>query len=205
MAGPLFEVAAAYDAREDPAARLHLIVQLCETEDPGDPAEDIHHEPEPPRVDVLSVSGDVPATREDELCVRRRVIQNGLSRAGRVPLNPPRGQYREYPVTPCDRFLDDPSVVRSPGDHDNAPPETIEFAHALFPAYADDVVAAIEGMLNHVLAELPRGSHDTNSHPSSSSRLSSSGRRTKVHRVTTHRSFFIARVYLKPMSHNVLR
>ena len=76
----------------------------------------------------------------------------------------PRDQYDEHPVAPRDRALDDLAIVRGSRNDSDAPLEPVELAHAWLPAYADDLVAPIERMLDHVLAELPGGSDDANLH-----------------------------------------
>ena len=65
-----------------------------------------------------------------------------------------RGKHDENAVATCDGALDDLAVVgRSRYDRD-ALLEDIELLHAAVAAHADDLVAAIQGVLHHVLPEL---------------------------------------------------
>jgi hypothetical protein len=61
------------------------------------------------------------------------------------------------------RLFDHPAIVGRARDNVDSPLELVEFRHALFAADADHVVVAIERMLNHVSAELPRRAHDADS------------------------------------------
>src|SRR5215218_6456952 len=93
LALALLEVAAAHDrparvAGEHPPARLDLIVEVGEASEAGERPPDFHERPELPRVDVLAVEGDVPATGEHEA----RSWRAWSSTAWAVPV--------EYPWTP---------------------------------------------------------------------------------------------------------
>jgi len=56
--------------------------------------------------------------------------------------------------------LDDLGVVRLSRNNGDASFERVELPDALLPAHADDLVAPIERVLDHVLPELPGGSDD---------------------------------------------
>src|SRR5690349_446330 len=65
LAVALLQVAAAYDgpsgvAGEDPPARVHLVVEVRVAGEFRQWTGDLHDRPEPPRVPVLTVTGDVP-------------------------------------------------------------------------------------------------------------------------------------------------
>jgi hypothetical protein len=55
----------------------------------------------------------------------------------------PRDQHDEHAVAPRDRPLDDLGVVRRSRNDGDAPLERVELPHALLPAHADHLVAAI--------------------------------------------------------------
>ena len=78
-----------------------------------------------------------------------------------------RGQHDEHPVAPRYGALDDLAVVRRSGNDSDAPLEGIELFHAALAAHANHLVAAIERVLHHVLAELPGGPDDANLHVAS--------------------------------------
>src|SRR5690606_42156341 len=60
-----------------------------------------------------------------------------------------------YPLS-----LHDALPICAAGDHGDAIAEPSELVHALVAAHADDLVAAIERVLDHVLAELAGGADD---------------------------------------------
>ena len=66
-----------------------------------------------------------------------------------------------HPATACS---DDLAVVRRPGYNGYAARELVEFRDALFTAYADHLIAAVERVLHHVLSGLPRGPDDADLH-----------------------------------------
>ena len=169
LALAFLEVAPAHDrpagvAGEHPPAGLHLVVEIGEPRKARERPEDVHEGFDLPRVHVPAVAADVPPAREDEARTRRRVVEYRLGRAGRVPVDAARDEDHEHSVAARDRFLDDLGVVRRSRNDSDAPLELVELPHALLPAHADHLVAAIKRVLHHVLPELPRGSDDADSH-----------------------------------------
>jgi len=75
-------------------------------------------------------------------------------------VNSPRNQHDEHSVAPRDRPLDDITIIRRSQDDSDPVFERGELPHTLLPAHAHHSVAAIQGVLNHVLAELPRASSE---------------------------------------------
>src|SRR3954466_12778959 len=79
LALALFEVAPAHDcppcvAGEHPLARLHLVVEVRESSEARERAEDLHERLDLPRVDVLAVASDVPPGGEHETRSWTRVV-----------------------------------------------------------------------------------------------------------------------------------
>jgi hypothetical protein len=71
-----------------------------------------------------------------------------------------RGKYDENAVATGDGALDDLAVVGRPRYDRDALLEGIELFHAGVAAHADDLVAAIQGVLHHVLPELSGSPYD---------------------------------------------
>ena len=169
LALALLEVAAAHDrparvALEDSAGRLDLVVEVGEADEASERPEDLDLRPELPGVAVLAVERDVPAAREDEARARLGVVEHRLRRPRRVPVDTPRGEHHEHAVAPLDRPPDHVAVVRLAGDDRDPVPEVVELADALLPADADDLVAALERVPDHVAAELPGRADDADLH-----------------------------------------
>ena len=167
VALPFFEVAAAdYGppsvARKDPSACFHLIVDVSSVEHPPNPSGSLHNQLEGPRVHVLTIPPDVPATREDKARARAGIIKYSLRRSRRVLVNPPRDQHGKHPVAPFNRVLDHLTVVRCTGNDGDTPFEPVKFAHAAFPTNANHLVASIQRMLHHIPPELPRCTNNAN-------------------------------------------
>ena len=119
---------------------------------------------EPPRVDVLAVAGDVPAAREHQPCARLGVVEHRLRRARRVAVHAARDEHDEHAVAARDRALDDVAVVGRAG-HDGDPAlELGELADALLAAHGDDLVPAVQRVLDHVLPELAGRADDADPH-----------------------------------------
>ena len=91
------------------------------------------------------------------------MVEHGLGRPRRVLLHSPRHEYGEHAVTPGDGLLDDFTVVGCSGNDGDLSPEPVEFADALLPAHAHDLVAPIERVLHHVLPQLAGRTDDTDS------------------------------------------
>src|SRR6266508_2963245 len=98
---------------------------------------DLHERLELPRIHVLPVAGDVPATREHETRPRRRVVEHCLGRPRGVPVDTARDEHDEHPVAPSDGAPDDVGVVRGSGDDRDTPLEFVELPDALLSAHAD--------------------------------------------------------------------
>src|SRR5262249_4567166 len=81
--------------------------------------------------------------------------------ARRVPPHPPRHEHGEDAVAARHRAADRLAIVRRAREEGDAPLEFVELAHALGAADADDLVAAFEGVSNHVPSELARRADDT--------------------------------------------
>jgi len=124
LALTLLEVAGAHEgpvsvAGEDSSTRLDLVVEVDaagELGEPGGENQYLHL----PRVDVLTVAGDVPSGREDQPCAWRSEVKDGLRRSRGVVLAPDRDEDGEDPVAAGDRPLDDLAVVRRTGDYGDA-------------------------------------------------------------------------------------
>src|SRR3954468_13090856 len=81
-----FEVAPSYNrpprvARKHAPASLHLVVEVHEAREASKPADDMHEQFELPRVHVLAIPRNVPATREHETRPRTCVVENSLRRS----------------------------------------------------------------------------------------------------------------------------
>src|SRR3954452_3283889 len=175
LALALFEVAAAHDcppgvAGEHPLARLDLVVEVRESSEARERAEDLHERLGLPRVDVLAVSSDVPPGREHEAGSWARVVEHRLGRSRRVPVDSPRDEHDEHPVAALDRLLDHVRVVRRSWGDGDAPLELVELPDALLPAHPNDLVPAIQRVLDHVLPELPGRTDDADPHDTPSAR-----------------------------------
>src|SRR5690606_32070556 len=165
LALALLQVAAPHDGPagvtgEDAAAGLDLVVDVGEAEQPGDGAEERHEQAQAERVAVEPVAGDVPAAREDQPGALRRVVEHGLRGAGRVAVDAVRDQDGENPVAPGDRLPDHLAVVGRPRHDGDAALELLELLDALLPADADDLVAAVEAVADHVAPQLARRPDD---------------------------------------------
>src|SRR5947207_3304984 len=79
-------------------------------------------------------------------------------------MHPPRGQDGQHSVAFRNGALDDLAVVGGAGNDGDAPLERIQLRHALLPADGDDLVAAIERVLHHVVPQLSGGADDADSH-----------------------------------------
>ena len=81
-------------------------------------------------------------------------------------MDPARNEHDEHAAAACDRLLDDVAVVGRAG-HDVDPSlELRELADALLAAYGDHLVAMVQRMLDHVLAELAGAADDADLHDS---------------------------------------
>src|SRR4051794_2258035 len=169
LAVALLEVAATHDgpagvAGEDALGRLHLVVEVDDPGEASETARDVDQCLEPPRIDVLAITGDVPPAREHQPRPRLRVVENRLRRCRRVTVYPPRDEHDEHPVAARDRPLNDLAVVGCAG-HDVDPAlELGELAHALVAAHGDHLVPPIQRVLDHVPPELPGRADDANPH-----------------------------------------
>src|SRR5215472_16679177 len=175
-----FEVASAHDgppgiAGEHAPAGFDLVIEVHRPGELGEPSEDTHFPLEPARVDVLAVTGDVPATGEHQPRARCREVLHRLSSSPRVSVDSPGDQHGEHPVAPGHRCADDLAIVGRPGYDGDAPLERIELRDALLTAYADHLIAPAQRVLHHVLAELSGGSHDADLHHRCPSRRNMSG------------------------------
>jgi hypothetical protein len=141
-----------------------LVVQVGEAGETRERTDHLDHRSELPRVDVLAVAADVPAAREDEARARRRMVEDGLGRACRVPVHSPRDEHHEHPVTSSNRPADYRAIVRRARDDLDLPLELVELADALLSAHGDNLVAAVERMLDHVSPQLPGGADDADLH-----------------------------------------
>ena len=75
-------------------------------------------------------------------------------------LETPGSEHRQHPVAPSDCTPDHLPIVGSAWEDGDAALESGELAHALGSADADDLVAAGERVLRHVLPELSGDSDD---------------------------------------------
>jgi hypothetical protein len=72
-------------------------------------------------------------------------------------------QHGEHTITACNRILDDLGVIRHTWNDGDAASERIKLVDALLSAHTDHLIAAIQGVLHHVLPKLPGSPHNTNS------------------------------------------
>src|SRR5437762_1016245 len=151
-------------AGEHAPTGLNLVVEVHRSKELGDPAENNDLESEPPRVDILTVKRDVPPAGENEASARRGEVEHRLSRLAGVPVDTSRHEHGDHTVAPGYRLLDDLAVVRRPGYDGYGARELVEFRDALFTAYADHLIAAVERVLHDVLSGLPRGPDDADLH-----------------------------------------
>lgn len=105
-------------------------------------AEDLHDRFELARVHVPAVAGDVPSAREHQTRPRLGMVEHGLGRSRRIPVDSSRDKYGERPVASRDRALADLRIVRRPGNNGDASLERIELSDAFLPAHADHLIAA---------------------------------------------------------------
>lgn len=96
----------------------------------------------------------MPAAGEDEAGVRPGVVEDGLGSASGVAVDAPRDEDGEDAVTAGNGFLDNVGIVGGAWDDGDAVLVLVELGDALLAADADDFVAAVEAVLEHVLAEL---------------------------------------------------
>lgn len=78
-----------------------------------------------------------------------------------------RDEHDEHPAAAGDGTLDDLPVVGLSGDDCDATPEVVELPDALLATDADDVVASVERVPDHVAPELPRSPDDADPQASS--------------------------------------
>ena len=83
------------------------------------------------------------------------MVEHRLRRSRGVVLAPNRDQHSEDAVAAAHGALDDVAVVGRPGDNGDPLLERAELVYAAGAAHADHLVAAVQGMLHHVLPELP--------------------------------------------------
>src|SRR4051812_26703726 len=139
----LLQVAAAHDgpaglAFEDPPRCFHLIVEVAEPREPHDQLQKLDLGPESPGVGVLTVAGDVPATREDQPRPGLGEVEYRLGGPRCVVrLPPPWREHGEHAAAPCHCVLDHIAVIRPSWDHRDPLPIGIELRHALLPTNAD--------------------------------------------------------------------
>jgi hypothetical protein len=93
-----------------------------------------------------------------------RAVEYRLGRSRCVVLDTPGREHHEHAVAPRDGALNDLAVVGRARYERDASLEDIELLRAALAAHPDHLVAAIKRVLDHVLAELPRGPHDANLH-----------------------------------------
>jgi len=74
-------------------------------------------------------------------------------------------QYDENPVAPGYGALDDVAVIRRPWDDGDAPDERVELGDTLLAAHPDDLVPAVERLLDQVPTELSGRTNDAHPHP----------------------------------------
>src|SRR3954449_4907120 len=171
LAVALLEVAATHDgpagiAGEDALGRLHLVVEVGEASQAREWSEDLHDRLELPRIDVLTIAGDVPTAREHQPCPGLRVVEDRLRRSRRVAVYSPRDEHDEHPVAARDSPLDDLAVVGCAG-HDGDPPlELGELADALLAAHGNYLVLPVQRVLDQVPPKLPGRTDDADPHAS---------------------------------------
>ena len=147
-------------------ARLHLVVEVGEAREAGEPAADLDERLQAPRVDVLAVAGDVPAAGEHEPRARLGVVEHRLRRAGGVALHAAWDEHDEHAVAARDRASDDLAVVGRAGHDFDAALESGELADALLAADSDHLVPSVQRVLDHLLPELPGRADDADPHDS---------------------------------------
>src|SRR5579859_3438018 len=109
----------------------------------------------------------MPPAGEDQARARICVVEHRLGGPRRVAVDTAWDQYREHPVAPRDRTLDHLAVVGRAWDDGDASLERVELFDALCAAHANNVVAAVQRMLDHVLTELAGSPNDTHLHVAS--------------------------------------
>src|SRR5207344_170889 len=110
---------------EHAAAGFDLVVEVDRPGELAEPPEHPYLPLEPPRVDILTVTGDVPPAGEHQPRARSREVQHCLSRPRRVPVDTPGNQHGEDPAGSRHRFLDDLAVVSRSRYDGDAPLERI--------------------------------------------------------------------------------
>ena len=82
----------------------------------------------------------MPPAGEDEASIGLGVVQDSLSRAGRVPVDAPRNEHRENPVASSDRPLDQVGIIGSPWDEGDAALNLFELLNDLATADTHDLI-----------------------------------------------------------------
>src|SRR5216684_471617 len=103
LARAFFELAAAHRGPpritgEHPAAGFDLVVEVHRPGQLAQPSEHMHLPLEPPRVDVLAVTGDVPSAGEHQPRTWWRRVEHRLGRPRRVPVDTAGDQHTRSPL-----------------------------------------------------------------------------------------------------------
>jgi hypothetical protein len=157
LALALFQVAPAYDrppglAGKNSPARFHLVVNIRNGNNPCEQADQLLLSSQGPRVQILTITSNMPAAGKYKARARTRIVEDRLCCSRRVVLISPGNQNSEYAVTPCDSFFNNFAIIRSARDDCDAPFERVEFAYATLPADTNHLIAPGKRVLYHVLA-----------------------------------------------------
>jgi hypothetical protein len=77
-------------------------------------------------------------------------------------IDSPGYQYGKNTIAFFDRGLDNPAIIRRPGNNGDTILKILEFVYAPFPANANYLVAPVKRVLYHVPTQLPGSPHNTN-------------------------------------------
>ena len=102
----------------------------------------------------------MPAAGEYEARARTRVVEYRLGRSRSVVIDSPGDEDGQDALTASHGPPDYVPVVRCPGNDGYSVLEPVEFFYASLPAYADNLIAPVKGMPDHVPAELPGRTDD---------------------------------------------
>ncbi len=168
LARALLQVAATHHrpagrAGKNSPAGFDMVVELGEAQPSANAPEHAHDQLELERVHVLAVEADVPAATEHQARPRLGEVEHGLGGTARVLLHAHGDEHGQHALAAGDGLGDHLAIVGVAGEELDPPTEAVELADAGLAADADDLVAAIERVLDHVLAELARGADDADS------------------------------------------